>query len=785
MNKYLPTLMLASLVAPIAEAEAATRYNFDISAGTLGQALTQLSTQSGSSIGSVNINLQRYRVSRLRGSYTVQQALRRLLDNTDLDFVVLSAKTIRIVRKRRSPKSASRSKNSRTISTPNPSVKPQMIIVTASKTEALLEDFHGSAQVIDVASTSNAEQSGGLEGLLSTLPTTAQTNLGSGRNKLFLRGIADSSLIGTTQSTVGLYLDEARLSYSGPNPDLRTYDQARVEILEGPQGTLFGAGTIGGIVKIVTNKPDSISSEGSLWTNVGITQGGDVSYDAAAMLNLPLSDKLALRTVGYYQHNGGYIDDISRNLDDVNRNEIWGGRAALRFTPGDDWTFDLNLLHQSNQTADGQYAERNLSRRARASDVEQPFEADVTGASFTVTKQWDKLELISSFGYFTHKNESSFDRSVLSDDSSPMVFNEEINSKLFTHETRVRWLGDNGHSAVLGVSYLNNLDRVDLEMGTPDDPQLISATDNGNIEAAIFGEGTYQISDRLSASLGGRVTYSRSVAEIIIESGQEIGPSRKTLRFLPKISLGWKPNSNGLIYASYQEGFRSGGISVGLGTNNPITEFASDTIETFEAGIKIGMRQDSRFRANIMFFYSNWNDIQADLIDEAGFPRTTNIGDGRVYGVSLSADWAVTDRLSIYGRYFANESELASAANGFVAGDESQLPNIAEMGANGGARWTIPVSEDRQIGLRADVRYVGQSQLGIDPFLSIGQGDYVLVNGTAEYRAERWSAFVALENLFNSSANTFSLGNPFTVADGLQITPLRPRSLKLGAKIDF
>lgn len=781
MNWHLPALMFASLVVTASQAEASSRHSLDIPAGTLGQSLAQLSVKTGSSIGTVDINLRRYRVSRLRGRFTLQQALRRLLRETDLTFVMQSSRTVRIVRK---PDGATSATTRRTRPS-TPPIQPQVIVVTASKTEALIDDFHGTALVIDASSTGTAEQSGGLEGLLSTLPTTAQTNLGSGRNKLFLRGIADSSLIGTTQSTVGLYLDEARLSYSGPNPDLRSYDQTRVEILEGPQGTLFGAGTIGGIVKIVTNKPDSNAAQGALWANMGISQGGDASYDAAAMLNLPLSDKWALRTVGYYQRNGGYIDDVTRDLDDVNRNEILGGRMALRFTPSDDWVFDLNLLHQSNQTADGQYAERNLSRRTRASPVEQPFEANVTGASFAISKQWNAFELVSSFGYFAHKNESAFDSSVLSVDQSPMVFIEEINSKLFTHETRIRWLADRGHSAVLGVSYLDNIDRVDLEVGPPDDPLPISTTDNGNIEAAIFGEGTYQISDRFNASLGGRLTYSRSVAEIIIENGQEIGPSRKTVRFLPKISAGWQPDSNGSFYATYQEGFRSGGISAGLGDNNPVTEFASDTIQTYEAGVKIGRREGSRFRANVAFFYSRWNDIQADLIDEAGFPRTTNIGDGRVYGVSLSADWTMSDQFSIYGRYFANESELVDTADGFVAGDESRLPNIAEMGANGGARWTLPVANDRQLGLNANIRYVGASQLGIDPFLSIRQGDYVLVNGTAELKARRWSAFLSLENIFNSSANTFSLGNPFTVADGLQVTPLRPRSLKLGAKIDF
>lgn len=776
-------LLVAFLVAN--PADAAPRYNLDLPAGSLGQSISVLSIQTGSSIGSVDTNLQRHKVSRLKGRLSLRQALRRLLRNTNLDFVIVNERTARII-PRPAPRKPRSVRKPPTLNPPiSPPQKPQTIVVTASKQGSLLKNFAGSAQIIDVNVLSPRAEAGGLEGLLSTLPTTAQTNLGSGRNKLFLRGIADSSLIGTTQSTVGLYLDEARLSYSGPNPDLRSYDQARVEILEGPQGTLFGAGTIGGIVKIMTNKPDTQAISGTIWAGIGASQNGDASFDGAAMLNLPLSDQLALRGVGYFQRNGGYIDDVGRNLTNVNRNDILGGRLALRYQPANDWTFDFNLTHQSNQTVDGQYAERNQPRRERSSQTAQPFESDITSAAFSSSKQWDDFELISSFGYVEHKFESTFDASILSADQSPLIFTEEINSRLFTHETRVKWQSDTGHTGVLGISFLDNSDQVDRDMGPLDDTAEISATKNGNLEAALFGEGTYPLSDQFNINLGGRIVYSRSIAEFIVDDEQELDTNRATVRLLPKASIAWKPDSNGLIYASYQQGFRSGGISIGLGEDNPITQFDSDTIETFEAGVKIGRRADSALQASIAFFYSNWNDIQADLTDEAGFPRTANIGDGRIYGVSLSIDWVLTDRFSLYGRFLANESELVDAADDFVTGDESRLPNIAEMGANGGAVWTIPISDSQKVRLQGDIRYVGASQLGIDPFLSLEQGDYVLVSGSAKYQSNNWSVFLDIDNLLNSQANTFALGNPFTVSDGLQTTPLRPRTLTLGAKIDF
>ncbi|MEH6758878.1 MAG: TonB-dependent receptor [Parasphingorhabdus sp.] len=782
--------ILATPIPMLSPAEAAERYSLVIPSGNLSQSISRLSSQSGASIGSVDVSLNDYRASALRGKYTLRQALKKLLRNTDLDFVVLNERTARIIRRpaRTVARPVSKKQEpgrgkSAVQAPPTTNIETPIIVVTASKQGSPLKDFAGSAVIVDIATAGQVAESEGLEGLISRLPTTAQTNLGLGRNKLFLRGIADSSLIGTTQSTIGLYMDETRLSYSGSNPDLRTYDQSRVEVLEGPQGTLFGAGTIGGIIKIVTNKPEPDAVSGAVWSSLGASEGGGASYDLASMVNLPVNENLAVRAVGYYQHDGGYIDDVGRDLNNVNSSEVFGGRLALRYQNRDNWIVDLNLLHQSNETRDGQYSERDQLERTRSSLVAQPFDGDFSSGSLTASKQWDKFKLISSLAYVEQRNFSTFDASILSPTMAAMTFNEEIKGNLLTHETRLSWRSDSGHSAVVGIAYLDNRDIVTLEMGTPDAPERLSQTENDNLEAALFGEASYQVSDDITASLGGRLAYSKSVAEVVIDGGQELDPSRARVRLLPKAALAWKPDSNGLIYASYQEGFRSGGISIGLGANNPITQFASDTIQTSEAGIKIGRRADSRFSADFAFFYSKWNNIQADLIDEAGFPRTTNIGNGLVYGVSLGANWAVTDHLSVYGRYFANESELTEAAANFVVGDESRLPNIAEMGANVGWVWALALSDNRELTFQSDIRYVGTSQLGIDPFLSLEQGKYVLVNSSAQYQINQWKFSLNVNNLFNSEANSFALGNPFSVADGLQITPLRPRTVTLGVKV--
>src|SRR5690606_7870131 len=129
------------------------------------------------------------------------------------------------------------------------------IVVVGSKRETPLAEYAGQVEVIDGAELAFGGV-GGTEQITPRTHTVRSTYLGSGRNKLFIRGIADSSFTGPTQSTVGQYLGDLRLSYNAPDPDLRLSDLARVEVLEGPQGTLYGAGSLGGIVRLVPNEPE-------------------------------------------------------------------------------------------------------------------------------------------------------------------------------------------------------------------------------------------------------------------------------------------------------------------------------------------------------------------------------------------------------------------------------------------------------------------------------------------------------------------------------------------------
>jgi outer membrane receptor protein involved in Fe transport len=149
------------------------------------------------------------------------------------------------------------------------------ILVSASKQALGIDRYPGSVKVITTDRGWLAENAAAGTGAIARLlPILASTNLGDGRDKLFIRGIADSSFNGPTQSTVGEYLGDIRLNYNAPDPNLNLYDMSRVEVLVGPQGTLYGAGTLGGIIRFVPNPPDSHALSATASAGVSGTQSG-------------------------------------------------------------------------------------------------------------------------------------------------------------------------------------------------------------------------------------------------------------------------------------------------------------------------------------------------------------------------------------------------------------------------------------------------------------------------------------------------------------------------------
>lgn len=792
--------------------EASVRRQFDVPAGRLGDAVVALGQQAGISIGVSDPALAARRVAPVRGRMTVDQALARLLRDSGARSVAVDARTYRIVRAPAVRMAAARRPERPRPLPPPLEIEQPDIIITASKRSFRLASFPGAVMFADSNDPVVAAHGYGTEGLTARLPGLNSTHLGAGRNKLFIRGIADSSFNGPTQATVGQYLGETRLNYNAPDPSLRLHDIERVEVLPGPQGTLYGAGSLGGILRIVPNAPRLGEVAGSVSAGVALTQHGDPGGEASAMLNLPLvDDAVGLRLVGYGVTEGGYIDDALRDLDDVNRTRIFGGRARLRARTG-NWTIDLGVAGQRIRGEDGQFADRDAPPLTRASPITEDYSNDYLLADVVVDRSWgDGMRFISTAGVVHQRLEERYDASR--SDDAPQAYDQVNRLTLFSAESRLSRSAEDGSGWLIGTSFISHRSELQRALGDPQAPEPITGVTNTVNEITAFGEGTFRLMEGVTATVGGRITHSR-LSGMALDSPVPLFTLLDGLRarrtetvFLPSLGVAAQARENLLFYARYQEGFRPGGLSVvspyiarveaatgTIVTSVPgdaavrliaIGRFENDSVATLEAGVRYGRPRSGSFDLAAAIAYTRWTDIQADVIDLFGFQSTQNIGDGRVYTLDLRAGWRPLSGLNIEAAAVLNDSVVTNPAPSIIIGARSALPNVAKFNGYFGADYRTDLADNLALQFWGSARYAGTSRLGIGPILGERQGDWVDLSAGARLEYERHAFTLGITNLLDTVGNRFAMGSPFTLPLQRQITPLRPRTVRVGWELHF
>jgi outer membrane receptor protein involved in Fe transport len=737
----------------------------------LAQAVVLIGEQAGVTIALGDPSLAGARVHPFHGRASAEQALARILQGTQAIARGVGDRTFRI--ERRAP----------IFRRQKPASEPasvEAIVVTGSKRGTTLNSYPGSAIVADVRDIPLAMRVHGSEALVTELPILSSTHLGAGRNKLFVRGIADSSFNGPSQGTVGQYLGEARLTYNAPDPDLALYDIAETEILEGPQGTLYGAGTLGGIVRLDPVMPDLGRFDYGLSLGVSGTRGGAPGYDAAGLVNLPIKhDVVALRGLAYASNDGGYIDDPGRKLSNINLTRTRGGRVELRIKPSSTWTIDVTGVIQDINTRDGDYADRSLPRLERQSTLSQPFDNDYSLANVVVRHAIGQAELVTSTTLVHHDVSFTYDATEAG--AAPRLFGEDDHITLITNETRLARHYASGSSWVIGLEALRNADEIRRSLGAPPEPPPISGSRNTVFEAAFYGEATIAFTPRLSVTAGGRLAFNRLVGEVLDHVGNVPEPDRHSAVFLPSIGILWRIAPGAALYARYQEGFRPGGLSV---SDNLVERYRGDGLSTVEAGVRIG-RADAPLQATAAISFARWKNIQADLVSSDGLPFTTNVGNGRVVGLESSIHWHPVRNVTLTGGLFLNDSTLDDPAAAFAGERDASLPNVDDLGFQARTDVKIPFGPNDCASLYGSLRYMGGSKLGVGTALDFPQGHYVATSAGIRWDHGKISVSLDVSNLLDDGRNQFALGNPFQLAGGGQITPLRPRTFRLGFSTGF
>lgn len=787
-----PACTLAVICA-LASPAAAEDMAIDAPAGPVAESAIAIARQTGTSIVIADSAVSRRRAPRISGRMSPREAVQRLARSVNARAVPLRGGAWRIepaprqLSRRSPPKKQSRqtAQTQPAVPLPLPAPMPEIVVI-ASKRDTKLQDLPAQASIL-TGEELELGGVGGTERITQRIATVASTYLGSGRNKLFIRGIADSSFTGPTQATVGQYLGDMRLSYNAPDPDLRLSDLERVEVLEGPQGTLYGAGSLGGIIRMVPNSPDLdyASLRGTL--GGGLTQGGTGSADAGVMVNIPLiADRAAIRVVADAASEGGYIDKPMLGRDNVNRTEILSGRAMARLQLAPDWTVDVIGLAQSTRADDSQYTARNGPPYESMARVQEGSAADYRHGQLVVAGQMGTVHLRSTTGIVSQDLEERYDATTV--EQNERIFTQRNHTNMLAHETRLwRPLDDTQTLGWLaGVSLIDNETQLSRSL----QQQILRAATPGVVntvtEATAYGEVSVQLRNGLIASAGARYTTVRlgggaeDVPLALMIARAEVTESRTQSAFLPSLSLVAHPGPSTSLYARYQEGFRPGGLAI---EKEFVRRFEQDHARAIEFGIRNGRPGRDPFDLAVNLSYTRWEDIQADFIDDFGLPSTANIGDGRVWSISATGGARLAPGLRLSGGLTVNESHIDEPRL-LAASRVSHVPNIARFSGRAGIEYSYPISRNLDLDARLWASYIGKSRLGMGPELGDLQGDYLDSGATVRLGNPRVGATLAITNLADTVGNRFALGTPFAVMRE-QVTPLRPRSIRLGVDFSF
>lgn len=555
------------------------------------------------------------------------------------------------------------------------------VIVTATRREERLQDVPLS---ITAYSQEELTSKGivGYEGLAQQTPGVVLNRASANFNNFTARGIATNGYGANLQSTVAVYIDELPISTIGNTTvlDPNLFDVERVEFLRGPQGTLFGSGSLSGALRILTKKPDPSGFEASVMGDLAMTGSDSLRQRYNGMVNIPLvDDKLALRLVGFYRDEEGYLDNRGTGIKNSNTLKAWGGRASLLWEPTDQLSVKLLVSREQSEPEDASLVNPRLGRDIRVSDRPDLFQGKLTSYNATIDYQLNGAKFTSSSTY------SEFDQLFFVDlagtfGSSGIAFGLDALAYMDTFVEEVRLASDAGGKWdwVVGGFYLDR--RLDVDYNYRSRPDYLAArgftglsdeyyqrqqNHTNSQELAGFGELTYRFSDQFWLTAGLR--YGGFEAQSFVEGGytsnylgaaltpsyrgpltitqvapatgvkaKETGPSWK-------LSLSYRPVTTMTAYATVSTGFRTPVVNAFAGRAsvvNPsdiIIPFGadSDDLTNYEVGLK-GRWLDGKLAANLAAYWIDWKNIQVQanrVSDSVQF--ATNIGKAVSKGVEF------------------------------------------------------------------------------------------------------------------------------------------------------
>lgn len=692
------------------------------------------------------------------------------------------------------------------------------IVVTARKRAEQAVDVPVSLSVYD-QQTLRRTGADDFADIADAVPGVSFATVGVGASRVFIRGIGQ---VTTGQSpTTAFYLDDIllnqpRSAFGSAQPDPLLADIARVEVLRGPQGALFGASALGGAVRLIGNRPDPNAGTLDVNAALGFRRDGGAEHVVSAAANLPLiTDRLALRMVGVARGDGGWIDDLrpavadirenlgsNRIVRDVNRTSNVGGRMALAYTPDAATRVQVTGLYQQSR-ADGLVrpeVDPSFGLKSRLVGRFQSTFArdDFTALSLVVDRQVDALggfSLTSATTYSERDFAFDFDNTPFGNGGineafpRPAPFQAFRIRARFAQETGYRWATQElraattrtGPFSLVAGLYLadarqaNGVTRqVSQDFGAGV-PAILDATVSRfrQGEYAAFGEAGYEVLEGFTLNAGGRLYHyrQRESATLFGRGGPAANPDAvgvdgrlKETGFSPRAVASYRPRRDVTLYASYAEGFRTGGVNAPIpddvcpasvrqerGIDQSPEPFDSDKVRTYEVGAKAALF-GGKVTAEAAAYDNDWVNYQQSVQRDCGplgSVATFTANAGRVRSRGFEAEVGLRPLAGLALRAGAAHTDVRFREDVPVicisAGD--RLTDVPRWTYSGSVDYEAPLGRDLRLVFHADARRVGSSISGFGEGALVLRPAYTLVGASAGFASERFEAALFVRNL--------------------------------------
>lgn len=793
---------------------ARAQIRFDLPAQPLSQSLTTLGSLANLNIYFDAQTVDGIQAPALKAALSADDALARLLAGTKLHAVRVDGNTVRVViddsvKRAQSPHDpntgttsthsasnvhlayAGSDKTPATTAAEQQSPGPgsargmqQEIVVTAQRREERLRDVPMSVTALS-GDQLTASQAYRFEDYTAKVPDLTLVNYGALGSQLVLRGLTTGNL--PINSSAATYLDETPYTgvgiYAGSYiiaPNLDTFDMQRIEVLKGPQGTLYGANALGGVVRYVTNTPNPSRFAATVEGSGNSVYHGGAGYDAHGMVNLPLAADAALRLVGYDTYYPGFIDDPSRGLTDINGSHISGGRASLLWSPDTPLSIRLNALYQRRTWSDwpNEDVQPNTFTPIYGNLIQEDLLAQpgrTTNQVYNLTLNWDAgfAKVISTTSYNDFATRLVWDYSKIlgpglaSALGRPLGFVIDYSDIVHsvTQEVRIASAADRPLEWQVGAFYTNQSSLLEEPAYLVDGAtrailyDFLPTSDQFPThyrETAGFVDLDYHLTPTFDVAAGGRYSYNHQFF-----SETSTGFAFGLNDFAEKSSqsswtysgdLRWHVTPQSMLYARVASGFAPGGPNnVSPVATVPHT-YSSSTTVNYEVGFKTALLEN-RLTAEISAFDVHWRDIQiAAIID--GYSSTMNGGSARSNGVEWSFAYAPIPGLTtaFNGAYtHAYLTELTSASVGGRDGD--RLPSVPLVETSLSTSYERALSASYSGFIGADWRYTGNRFANFEPAIPRQlMPSFNIVDLRAGINMTRWTFTLYAKNVGNKTA---------------------------------